>query len=445
MLQEAPEPPVSVSPMKHALVLLSLCLGLLGIPHLHAGPPNIVFIISDDQAWTDYGFMGHAQIKTPHLDRLAGESLLFTRGYVPSSLCCPSLATMISGLYPHQSHITSNDPPAPEGKKRLAQNDPAFKAGREIFNKHMDQLATLPRLLASKGYVSLQTGKWWQGGFERGGFTHGMTKGTRHGDDGLKIGRETMQPCYDFIKEAMARKKPFFLWYAPMLPHDPHNPPERLLAKYRDKTPSQQIAKYWACVEWFDETCGQLLDFLKQKGLEDDTLVFFTTDNGWIQDPDSPRYAPRSKQSQYDGGLRSPMMLRWPGKVAPRKRDDLVSTIDLAPTVLRAAGLEPVKDMQGVNWLDDAALSARKAMHGEIFTHNAVDLTNPASSLRWRWIIDGDYKLIVPNPANEPSAKVELYRITSDVNEEKDLAAAQPEVVKALTAKLDSWWNPLKR
>lgn len=445
MMQEALDQPVSVSLMKRTLILLSLSLGLIGGPQLHAAPPNIVFIISDDQAWTDYGFMGHAQIKTPQLDRLAKESLLFTRGYVPSSLCCPSLATMISGLYPHQSYITSNDPPAPAGKKRLAQNDPAFREGREIFNRHMDQLATLPRLLATKGYVSMQTGKWWQGSYERGGFTHGMTKGTRHGDEGLKIGRETMQPCYDFIDEAVTQKKPFFLWYAPMLPHDPHTPPERLLAKYRDKTPSLQIAKYWACVEWFDETCGQLLDFLKQKGLEENTLVFFTTDNGWIQDPNSPRYAPRSKQSQYDGGLRSPMMLRWPGKVAPGRRNDLVSTIDLAPTVLRAAGIEPVKAMQGVNWLDDVALSARKSMHGEIFTHNAVDLANPASSLRWRWIIDGDYKLIVPNPANEPSAKVELYRITSDVNEDNDLAAAQPEVVKALTVKLDAWWKPLKR
>jgi arylsulfatase A-like enzyme len=424
------------------LPVLFLLLGVLGFAGLSAAPPNIVFLISDDQAWTDYGFMGHPHIKTPSLDKLAGQSLLFTRGYVPSSLCCPSLATMISGLYPHQSRITSNDPPAPEGQKRIAANSPAFKQGREVFNRHMDELATLPRLLATKGYVSMQTGKWWQGSYERGGFTHGMTKGTRHGDDGLKIGRETMEPCYDFINEAVAQKKPFFLWYAPMLPHDPHTPPERLLAKYRDKTPSLEVAKYWACVEWFDETCGQLLDFLKQKGLDDNTLVFFTTDNGWIQDPNSPRYAPRSKQSQYDGGLRSPMMLRWPGKVAPRKSESLVSTIDWAPTALRAAGIEPVKDMQGINWLDDAALQSRKAMFGEIFTHNAIDLTSPASSLRWRWMIEGDYKLIVPDPANEPAAKVELYRITSDVNEEKDLAAEQADAVKSLSAKMDAWWKP---
>jgi arylsulfatase A-like enzyme len=129
----------------------------------------------------------------------------------------------------------------------------------------MDRLPTLPRLLAAQGFVSFQTGKWWQGDFSRGGFTAGMTKGTRHGDDGLTIGRDTMQPMWDFIDGALREHKPFFLWYAPFLPHSPHTPPERLLAKYRDTTPSLHVARYWAMVEWFDETCGQLLAFLDDK------------------------------------------------------------------------------------------------------------------------------------------------------------------------------------
>jgi len=405
-------------------------------------PPNIVLIISDDHHWADYSFMGHAQIKTPHLDKLSSQSLLFTRGYVPSSLCCPSLAAIISGQYPHQNFITSNDPPAPSGQAKLKQTDPAFQEGREVFNRHMDKLATLPRILGQQGYLSFQTGKWWQGDFTRGGFTHGMTKGTRHGDEGLKIGRETMQPMYDFMDRAVADKKPFFLWYAPMMPHDPHTPPERILAKYRGKAPSEHVAKYWAMVEWFDETCGELLKFLDDHKLAENTIVAYITDNGWIQNPDAPKYAPRSKQSQYDGGLRTPIMLRWPGKVAPKKSDALAISIDLAPTLLRAAGLEPAKEMTGVNLLDDAAVNARKTIHGEIFTHNSMNLEVPSASLRWRWMIDGEYKLIVPQAANEPEAKIELYRITTDVNEEKDLAAQQPDVVKSLSAKLDAWWKP---
>ena len=155
--------------------------------------PNILFIISDDQGWTDYGFMGHPQVKTPNLDKLAAQSLTFRRGYVPSSLCCPSLAAIVTGLYPHQNLITCNDPPGPPpGKKRTPQDQAAFTAGRAVMTKHMEAAATLPRLLARQGYMSLQTGKWWQGHFSSGGFTHGMTKGQRHGDEGLDIGRKTL-------------------------------------------------------------------------------------------------------------------------------------------------------------------------------------------------------------------------------------------------------------
>lgn len=405
-------------------------------------PPNVVLIVSDDHHWADYGFMGHPVVKTPHLDQLASESRLFPRGYVPSSLCCPSLATIISGQYPHQNFITSNDPPQEGGKKRKGVKDPAFVAGRERFNQHMDKLATLPRLLQARGYLSFQTGKWWQGDYTRGGFTHGMTRGERHGDDGLKIGREGMQPIYDFVNTATAEKKPFLVWYAPLLPHDPHTPPDRLLAKYRDKTPSLHVAKYWAMVEWFDETCGELMGFLKDKGLSENTIVVYVADNGWIQNPDAPRYAPRSKQSQYDGGLRTPIMVRWPGKISPGKSEALASSIDIAPTVLKAIG-EPVPAaMTGLDLRDATALAARKTIYGEIFTHNSMDLEKPAASLRWRWIIDGDFKFILPDPRNEPDARPELYRIFSDPEESRDLAASEAATVEALTKKLDAWWKP---
>lgn len=144
--------------------------------------PNIVFIVGDDQAWTDYGFMGHPTICTPHLDKMASASLLYPRGYVPTSLCRASLATMITGLYPHQHKITSNDPPLPLGKNNAeASKDPQYLAQRLAMQKLFGQSPTLPRMLAAKGYVSLQTGKWWEGNACRcGGFTEGMT----HGDPG---------------------------------------------------------------------------------------------------------------------------------------------------------------------------------------------------------------------------------------------------------------------
>jgi hypothetical protein len=209
------------------LVLMAGCLGGVASRATAAPavtdtpPPNVVLIISDDQHWRDYAFLGHPHLRTPALDRLARESLVFPHGYVPSSLCCPSLASIITGRYPHEHRIVGNDPPekpgvgrtTPEGKKLFAD-------GRDTMNRHLAEWPLLPTLLATHGYASFQTGKWWQGHFSHGGFSEGMTKGGRHGDDGLAIGRTTMQPAYDFMGRCRAEKKPFLLWYAPMLPHD---------------------------------------------------------------------------------------------------------------------------------------------------------------------------------------------------------------------------------
>jgi uncharacterized sulfatase len=408
-----------------------------------AAQPNIVMIISDDQLWSDYGFTGHAHIQTPNLDKLAKESLTFTRGYVPSSLCCPSLASIITGLYPHQHKVTSNDPPIPAGMKpREFQSSPLFDAGREVMSQHLESAGTLPKRLATRGYLSLQTGKWWQKHFSRGGFTHGMTVGGRHGDTGLDIGRKTMQPIYDFISDAQKESKPFFVWYAPMMPHDPHTPPQRILEKYKDKAPSIHVAKYWAMVDWFDETCGELVKHIDDKGLKENTIIVYVTDNGWITNPQTGRYAERSKQSPYEGGLRTPIMVRWPGTVKPKMSDALASSLDLAPTLLKAAGLQPSREMPGINLLDEKAVASRRVLYGECFTHNFVDLNLPSSSLKWRWIIEGHTKLILPNIANQPKDVEELYDLEADPKEEKNLAKQMPDRLLDLATKLDAWWTP---
>ncbi len=418
---------------------------------LVAGPaaaaPNVVLIVGDDQGWRDYGFMGHAHVRTPHLDKLAKESLRFDRGYVPTSLCRASLATMITGLYPHQHLVTSNDPPLPAGLTGAAANrDPGFLAQRAEMVRLFERSPTLPRLLAPGGYVSLQTGKWWEGNACRcGGFTEGMTlgdpdKGGRHGDAGLTIGRQGLAPVRDFLAGAKKDGKPFFVWYAPMMPHSPHNPPDRLLAKYKDKTPSLHVARYWAMCEWFDETVGELLADLDATGVARDTLVIYLHDNGWLQDPDSPNYLPRSKRSPYDGGLRTPVLLRWPGRITPAVRDTPVSSIDLAPTVLAAVGLRPTADMQGVNLLDPDALRRRPAVFGEVFEHNAVDIRRPAANLQYRWVLAGGWKLILPHAARVPNARPELYRVDRDPDERENLAAAEPAKLAELTKLLAGWW-----
>ncbi len=423
-------------PRLFVALLLALGLGF----GLSAAPPNVVLIISDDQHWGDYGFMGHSTIQTPHLDRLSKEGLTFRRGYVPSSLCCPSLASIITGRYPHEHLITGNDPPRPAGMKDAEfYASETFKQGRQQMVKNLEAWPTLPRVLGQAGYRSLQTGKWWLGDYSHGGFTDGMTKGGRHGDQGLEIGRKTLQPIYDFIARARKDGKPFFIWYAPMMPHDPHTPPERILSKYRDKAPSEAIAKYWGMVEWFDETCGDLLNYLDREGLAENTLVLYLADNGWITDPNTGRYAPKSKQSPYDGGLRTPIMVHWTGRLAPKTSDVPVSSLDLFPTILKACGVGAPGNLPGVDLTDDSSVNARHTLYGECFTHDFLELDRAAPNLRWRWILEDGWKLILPAPQNERGPP-ELYYVVEDPLEGKNLAASQASRIAALRTKLDALW-----
>jgi uncharacterized sulfatase len=388
--------------------------------------PNIILIISDDQSWTDFGFMGHPAIETPHIDRLAKESLTFTRGYVPGSLCRCSLASLVTGLYPHQHKITGNDPP-----KGTDRND---------MLAHIVSCDTVPGLLKDKGYISLQTGKWWEGSHTLGGFTHGMThgdtsKGGRHGDEGLKIGREGLQPIYDFIEKR--DDQPFFVWYAPFLPHRPHNPPERLAEKYRAEGRSPHMAKYWAMCEWFDETVGEILGYLDESGLRDDTIIAFVVDNGWIQLEEKQGYAPRSKRSPYDGGLRTPIMLRWPDKIKPELDDSTnVSSLDLVATLMDLTGIDKPDVMTGLN-LTGEDIKSRKAIFGEIFSHDAVDIHNPASSLKYRWTIQGDWKLILPNSSDETP---ELYNLLKDPYEKNNTVSNETQKFEEMSKEINRWW-----
>lgn len=412
-----------------------------------AAPPNVVLIVGDDQGWRDYGFAGHAHIKTPHLDRLAAEGLVFNHGYVPTSLCRASLATMITGLYPHQHKITSNDPPAP--KDGLGNKSPVSLKQRAEMIAYMEMVPTLPRLLEKHGFVSLQTGKWWEGNACRcGGFTEGMThgdpaKGARHGDEGLQIGRQGLKPVFDFLDKARADSKPFFVWYAPMMPHSPHNPPDRLLNKYADKTKSIHVARYWAMCEWFDETVGELLAKLEANGQAKDTVVIYLHDNGWIQDPMTPQFAPKSKRSPYDGGLRTPVIVKWPGRVKPGVNQHPVLSTDLAPTILAAVGGRPTPEMPGVDLLDAKRVAGRTAIFGEVFTHNAVDIHSPAANLEYRWVVADGWKLIMPHAPNAKGG-VELYHVARDPDETENLAAKEPARVTELTKRLDAWWQPGK-
>jgi arylsulfatase A-like enzyme len=407
-----------------------LCRSLPGFGATQQRSPNVVMIVGDDQGWPDFGFMGHKVIRTPRLDQLAKESAVFPQGYVPTSLCRASLATLLTGLYPHQHHICCNDPP--KGIDRTEMHPFIKKA------------PALPRLLREAGYDSLQTGKFWEGHFSNAGFTHGETTNSdRHiAKKTPQIGRDTMQPIFDFIDKHP--KTPFFVWYAPMMPHRPHNPPERLLQRYT-KDRDVAVARYFAMCEWFDETCGQLLDHIDKRKLASNTLVVFVIDNGWIQTTSedkesakSPFGGPRGKRSPYDGGIRTPVMLRWPGHTKPGRYLDLVSTIDLAPTILHAATSKVPAAMPGLNLLVPATGKGplkRNAVFGEIYTHNCKELGRPKLDVTHRWVREGDWKLIVSAEKKDN----ELFNLARDPHEKNELAKKEPARVKQLVKRLDQW------
>ncbi len=403
-------------------------------------PPNVILIIADDHGFPDYGFMGSKIARTPNIDRLASESLLYTRGYT-MPVCSPSLACLLTGQLPHKHGITGNDLSA----AAIAAKNAKSKSDRSPLSQHLlGNKVILPRVLGDAGYLTFQTGKLWNTTAKEVGFTDGMTnKEGRHGGDGLTIGRKSMEPIYDFIKDAETKKKPYFVWYAPMLPHQPHNPPAELLAKYQGRGLSENAAKYFAMVEWFDQTIGELDEFLKKENRFDNTVVIYLADNGW-----DPEQGNRAKLSPFELGIHTPIMVRWPKHLKPLRDDEtLASIIDIVPTTLHACGLKVPADLPGLNLLDRAAMTARKAVFVEAYTHDIADLDQPEKSLVTRVVISGWSKLLQPSATRPDKGfssapkEIELYNLKDDPLEKKNLAAEQPGEVKRLQELQKSEWN----
>ena len=398
-------------------------------------PPNIVFILSDDQSWTDYSFMGDENIETPRIDKFVSESLTFTRGYVPTPLCSPSLATIITGLYPKDHGILGNDKVYERGNIRGKERAEAYKPVISAFEKQ----TTLPDMLKEKGYLSFQTGKWWHGNHKIGGFDDGMThgdpeRGGRHGDFGLTIARQGLDTISSYVDVALKAEKPFFLWYAPFLPHRPHTPPARLYEKYKKKTDSEHLAKYWAMCEWFDETCGELFDLIDDKGLTENTLFVYVCDNGWAQNPEKSGYLKHSKRAPYDMGIRTPIMYKWAGKIKPKMdKETIVSSIDMIPTVLDILDMDKPANLPGISVLDKKALNERKGIFGEVYAHDFDTIEN---SMFYNMAIFPPYKIIVPDPVRKKGEVVQLFNIDEDPFEENNIAENHPEIVKELQEKI---------
>jgi uncharacterized sulfatase len=466
--------------------LASVCWALhaFSVPLLAGDRPNVVFIVSDDQTYSDFGFMGHPHVRTPNIDRLAAQSARYPNGYVPSSVCRPSLVTLLTGLYPHQHGVHFNHPPPGFAKLTRSPeiNKQQYDKLRNRATSLIRSVPTLPRILAGRGYRCLQTGKYWEGHWRNAGFTEGMTTaepsdgpdalGNKrlangdvvahvNGDHGLAIGRKTMQPVFDFVDDCHKKGDPFFVWYAPFLPHLPHNAPKRFRQPYEDdpKVPRHAIPYFAAC-SWFDATVGQLVEHIEKTGLAKQTIFVFVVDNGFVPDPKQSmqngdfNYTKTSKRSPFDDGLRTPILIRWDAHTKSANHTAPCSSVDIVPTMLDILDLDDTStDFPGRSLWPSATGAkplAARAVFGAIYPGDASSLGHPSRDVAYRWIRDGQFKLIVPHaktgqkPWGRYVHKMTLFDVVADPREQHNLAEKEKyaETVRRLKRRLDRWWTP---
>jgi len=335
--------------------------------------PNIILLIGDDQGYPYFGFNGADYMYTPNMDALAKSGMLFSDGYVSDNHCRPSLQTLITGKLPVNIYRKGFENMYTEIVKNQISPDAmdAFKRTYDRKGMAIASMNTLPKMLSQKGYVSFQGGKWWEYHYQNGGFTHGMTEGwtaveqnepgwfqEHMGGKGMDLARVSNQAAYDFLEET--RGTPFFMWFAPSLPHYPFDAPQKYQDLYKDKDMSESAKKYYANCSWFDDSWGEMVSYLKDNDLYDNTLIVYVNDNGWEQAPqqefiDDPMRShnggDKGKGSVYDLSFRSPIIFSWEGRIPKGLRTDaLIHSSDIPATILDYVGLEVPEDFYGISY-----------------------------------------------------------------------------------------------
>ena len=319
--------------------------------------PNILLIIADDLSYDHYGFAGHTTIQTPSIDALAAQSVRFPATYV-SSFCRPSLATLLTGLPEHRHGVTYH------------VGDP------------LGDFPTLADRLQSAGYSSYQAGKFFEGPPDSRGFTDFLPYGgigSFFNIGNVFVGRTTLQPIYDFMAQTTS---PWFIWFSPYMPHTPHNAPDEYRTLYEGLGLDAATIKYFAMISWFDAVVGELL-----QEISEDTIVIYLSDNGYVQSAVSGEAHSSSKNSSFEHGIRTWLLVRDPSTAAV-EHTELANSWDVTTTILSLAGVYH-DDLPGQALLapplsDLPAYGSRSSL---VFQEPAVDLLE-------RWIRVGDWKLV---------------------------------------------------
>ena len=453
----------------------TLVVGLLAVASAAAAePPNVLVVLVDDMGWPAPACYGNRHVATPHMDRLAAEGMRFTQAYA-ESVCSPTRAALLSGRWPARTGMTKvvNDKAWPHA--RMA-TPPARK-------RLPPEWPTLPKMLREAGYVTGLAGKWHVGdGYAAGplrrrrGAEHFDAYGfdevaeTNEGKAADKAADKAVGALTDDAIGFLTRHrddKPWFFLLSHFTVHTPLRVPEdavaRQVAKGYPKTatpwadPRQApTADYLAMLDVLDRSVGRLLDALDETGQADDTLLVFVSDNGGLTRMADNAPLRLGKGAPYEGGIRVPMLVRWPGRVAAGSRcDEPVHVIDLYPTLREAAGGRTPRDrpLDGVSLLPVLAGSDRLPRDTLFWhmPHYAPSYARtPCAVVR-----AGDWKLVhhfgdwlePSGPAANnrtwgtlhPQPKTELFHLVDDPGETRDLADRHPERVRDLRARLDAW------
>ena len=428
--------------------------------------PNIVLIIGDDHGYPYFGFMGADYVHTPNMDALAKDGILFTNGYVPDNHCRPALQSLMTGTLPIEYQKSANkiklDEMNKDNFKKLSKDEK--QSWEENFKYHtMKYVEALPGLLKKNGYKSFQTGKWWEYHYEYGDFTDGMTKGWVRemkdgrnwfqqfmGGEGTDIGRVTNQPVFNFIEKT--KEDPFFIWYAPQLPHYPFDSPKKYIEMYKGKGYSKSAVAYYANCTWFDDAVGELIAYFKENNLYRKTLFIYVNDNGWEQEPQQEFYndpmrshngGDKGKLSVYDQSFRTPIIFTWNDKIEKGfQSEELIHSTDIPATILDVVGLNLPDDYHGISYKNVIFNKPFKARSRIIGNGKKVRDTSENGDpmgldTEYWWIRKDEWFLSWDQTQNN----VMLFDIGEDPFSKINLAEKRLDIKSGLMKELEVWKN----
>ena len=440
--------------------------------------PNIVFILIDDLGWTDTGCYGSKFYETPNINRLAAEGMRFTDAYAACAVCSPTRAAVMTGRYPARLGVTDwirsrfQGGEIPADKKNPTEyvggTNKKLLCPPNALWMELEE-TTIAEALKSAGYTSCHIGKWHLGANDwypdRQGFDYnigGCDFGQpptyfdpyyRKGQGAIPTLNTRRQGEYLTDREAdeavkfirRHKDKPFFLYMAHYAVHGPIQGKADLVAKYEAKMPTNhKNPKYAAMVESVDDAVGRICSVLDELNLAENTIIFFTSDNGGVMGITNNAPLRSGKGFPYEGGIREPLLVRWPNVIKPGTvSSEPVTSVDYFPTICKAAGVPLPRDrnIDGVSLLGHLKTNGLQKLNRDAlfwhFPHYRGSVV-PYSIIR-----EGNWKLIKRYDTSASSAvpgkAFELFNLKGDLSEENDLSDVLPSKVRQLDAKLRRW------